>query len=254
MKGLVDSHTHLDDARFAKDREEIIARFDEDGIAWVLNPGADLTSSERAVKLAGEYDRIYAAVGIHPHEAEKVDPAMLDAIRRLAQKEKVVAIGEIGLDYYYDNSPRERQKEVFRAQMEIARSLSLPVVIHSRDAAEDTYEILRAFPEVVGDLHCYSGSWEMALRFLDLGYYLGFGGTTTFKNARLPKHVVKKLPLERLLIETDAPYLTPEPHRGKRNEPAYVRYVAEKIAELRGMSVEEVIEISHNNARRLFGL
>ena len=233
---LIDSHAHLDDERFDKDRDDIIKSLYESYVELVINPGADLNSSIKAVALAEKYDNIYAAVGVHPHSASEMDQSTMDILRSFAAREKVVAIGEIGLDYYYDNSPRDVQRRWFREQLRLAKEVDLPVIIHSRDAAGDTMEILKEEQDgrLTGVLHCYSGSVEMAEEYIKLGFYISLAGPVTFKNAKVPKEVAKAVPLDKLLIETDSPYMTPEPYRGKRNEPKYVRYVAETIAELGG--------------------
>ncbi|NLY76766.1 MAG: TatD family hydrolase [Tissierellia bacterium] len=251
---LIDSHAHLDDERFDKDRDDIIKSLYESYVELVINPGADLNSSIKAVALAEKYDNIYAAVGVHPHSASEMDQSTMDILRSFAAREKVVAIGEIGLDYYYDNSPRDVQRRWFREQLRLAKEVDLPVIIHSRDAAGDTMEILKEEQDgrLTGVLHCYSGSVEMAEEYIKLGFYISLAGPVTFKNAKVPKEVAKAVPLDKLLIETDSPYMTPEPYRGKRNEPKYVRYVAETIAELRGISLEELAEKTSENAKKLF--
>lgn len=251
---LIDSHAHLDDERFDKDRDDIIKSLYESYVELVINPGADLNSSIKAVALAEKYDNIYAAVGVHPHSASEMDQSTMDILRSFAAREKVVAIGEIGLDYYYDNSPRDVQRRWFREQLRLAKEVDLPVIIHSRDAAGDTMEILKEEQDgrLTGVLHCYSGSVEMAEEYIKLGFYISLAGPVTFKNAKVPKEVAKAVPLDKLLIETDSPYMTPEPYRGKRNEPKYVRYVAETLAELRGISLEELAEKTSENAKKLF--
>lgn len=251
---FIDSHAHIDDERFDEDREEIIKAIKQNDVDLFINVGADLGSSIRSVRLSEEYDFIYAAVGVHPHDADTMDENSIDVLRTFAKKEKVVAIGEIGLDYYYDNSPRDIQKDKFREQIRLAKEIDLPIIVHSRDAAGDTMDILREEQDgsLRGVLHCYSGSLEQAQEYIDLGFYISLAGPVTFKNARVPKEVAEAVDINRLLIETDSPYLTPEPYRGKRNNPMYVRHVAEKIAELRNMSVEEVAKITSKNTRELF--
>ncbi|NLX62749.1 MAG: TatD family hydrolase [Tissierellia bacterium] len=253
---LIDSHAHLDDRRFDKDRDEIIKSLEEAGVELVINPGADVSSSIKAVALAEKYPNIYAAVGVHPHDAKTMDENTIDLLRSFTKREKVVAIGEIGLDYHYDNSPRDVQRKRFREQLALAKEVGLPVIIHSRDAAKDTYDILEEAQDgsLKGVMHCYSGSIEMAMEYIKLGFYISLAGPVTFKNARVAKEVAKAVPIDRLLIETDAPYLTPEPYRGKRNEPVYVRYVAGTIAELRGMTFEEVAKKTAENTKRLFNI
>lgn len=248
MKNLFDSHAHLDDEAFDYDREKVIENLKENNIGWVLNPGADMPSSRRAVKLASEYENIYAAIGVHPHDAENFKEEDILELKELAKNKKVVAIGEIGLDYYYDNSPRDIQRKVFKRQMDLAYELNLPVAIHSRDATGETFEILSEYKgKVKGIIHCYTGAIEMAKRYIDLGYYISIAGPVTFKNARVVKEMAEEVPISRLLIETDSPYMAPTPFRGKRNEPKYVRYVAEEIAKLKDMDVDELIAITRQN-------
>ena len=249
-----DSHAHLNDERFDEDREELISSFNQNGICNVVNIGADLQTSKESIDLAEKYDFIYAAVGVHPHDVEDMTDADLDTLSEMSKHEKVVAIGEIGLDYYYDNSPRELQRKWFRAQMELANKIDLPVIIHSRDAMGDTLEILKDCPVKTGVVHCYSGSVESAKEILKLGYYISFAGPVTFKNAKGLTEVAKFVPLDKILIETDSPYLTPEPYRGKRNSSLYVPEVAKKIAELKGITVEEVAKATMENTKRLFDI
>jgi TatD DNase family protein len=251
---LFDSHTHLDDSRFDEDREQVIKRALERGVEFMMNPGADLASSQRAVKLAKKYEMIYAAVGIHPHDAKDVDQMTLELIEQLAKEDKVKAIGEIGLDYHYDNSPREIQKQVFIEQIRMAQTLGLPIIIHDRDANQDVLDILKmeeAFENGVL-MHCFSGSAELARQYVKLGAYLSIAGPLTYKNARKSHEVVMEVPLDRLMIETDAPYLTPMPFRGKRNEPAYVHFVCEEMAKLKGLTYEEVATQTKANAKKFF--
>ena len=253
---LFDSHAHLTDNRFDTDRKDVIERARQSSVSLIINPGACMESSEASVKLANEYDFIYAAVGIHPHDAKDAQSSDYDKLRAWLQGEsKVVAVGEIGLDYYYDFSPKEAQREVFVRQLQLARETALPVIIHNRDSHADMMEILRREAQgLTGVLHCYSGSVEMARELLKMDFYLSFAGPLTYKNAAKLPDVVREVPLERMLIETDCPYLTPQPYRGKRNEPSYVRYVAEKIAEIKGKSWEEVANITRENTCRLFNI
>lgn len=251
---LFDTHAHLDDKRFDDDRDELIRGLPERGVSRVITPGIDVDSSKKCVDLADKYDIVYAGVGIHPHEASKLEDNYLDQLRTMAQNKKVVAIGEIGLDYYYDFSPRDIQKQRFIEQIELAAELKLPIIIHNRDSHEDMLNILREHKELIngGVMHCFSGSWEMAKIVLDLGLYISLAGPVTFKNAKKPVEVAKNVPLDRLLIETDSPYLTPVPYRGKRNDPGHVALVAQKIAEIRGITAEEVGRITTENALNLF--
>lgn len=253
---LFDTHTHLDAPEFDEDREEIIARAVEGGVSKMINIGFNRETIPSTMKLAEAYDFIYAAVGWHPVDAITMTDGDLDWIASLCSHEKVVAIGEIGLDYHWDTSPKDVQQRVFRQQIGLARELGMPISIHNRDAHEDIVKILREEKanEVGGVMHSFSGSWEIAKICLDLGFHLSFGGPITFKNARVPKEVLAQTPLDRLLIETDSPYLTPHPFRGKRNESAHVKLVAEAAAEIKGISWEELAQITHANALERFGI
>lgn len=251
-----DSHAHLDGSRFNKDRKQVIENAKDNGISYIMNPGADFETSVRAVELASQYDMIYAAVGVHPHDVKDMDDITLELLKGLSRKDKVMAIGEIGLDFYYDNSPRELQRQWFRRQIQLAHEVNLPIIIHSRDADEEVLNILKdekAFNTGVV-LHCFSGSAELARQYVKLGAYISMAGPVTYKNARKAVEVVKAIPLEYLFIETDSPYLTPEPHRGKRNEPALVKHVAEKIAEIKEISIEEVGIKTTENTKKFFGI
>jgi len=253
---FIDSHAHLDDERFNKDREDVINALNENGIEAVLDPGADLNSSKLAVALADRYPFIYAAVGCHPHDSKFMNDDAMNTFHQLAKNKKVVGIGEIGLDYFYDNSDRETQKIWFREQIRLAKELDLPYIVHDRDAHEDVFRIMKEehYDGTRGILHCYSSSVEMAKEFVKLGFYISLGGPVTFKKAKTSKLVAKEIPLDKLLIETDSPYLTPEPFRGKRNEPKYVRYVAEEIARIKEVPVEVIAENTRENFKRLFKL
>lgn len=253
---LIDSHAHLDDDRFDSDRTEIINKLKDDGIELILNPGADLATSKKAVKIADEYSFIYAAVGCHPHDSKYMNDETMNVFRELSKNKKVIAIGEIGLDYYYDNSDRETQKKWFREQIKLANELDMPYIVHDRDAHEDLFKIMKeeAKSNTRGVLHCYSGSVEMAKEFIKLGFCISLAGPVTFKKAKIPKMVAKEIPLDKLLIETDSPYLTPEPYRGRRNEPKFVRYVAEEIANIRNVSLGAIIESTNQNFKKLFCL
>jgi len=249
---LIDSHAHLNDPEFEADLAEVIQRAQAAGVTGIINIGYDLTSSRRAVELAAEYDWMYAAVAVHPHDARTVTPETLAELEQLVEAQRVVAIGETGLDYYYDNSPRESQRQVFHQHLELAEKLGLPVVVHSRDATQDTLAIIKEHPNVHYLMHCYSQSRESVKSYLDLGCYISFAGPVTFKNAHKLREAAAAVPLDRLLIETDCPYLAPEPHRGRRNEPAWVKHVAEKLAELHGVQVEELIAVTTANTKAFF--
>jgi TatD DNase family protein len=253
---LTDTHMHLDAEHFNEDREEVIARALENGITRMVNIGFNGETIPSTIALAEAYDCIHAVVGWHPVDAIHMKPEDLDWIEQLCSHPKVVAIGEIGLDYYWDTSPKDIQQRVFRKQIQLARKMGKPIVIHNRDAHQDILHILKEekAAEVGGIMHCFSGSWETAKQCLDMNFHISFGGPVTFKNAKQPKEVLAQVPLDKLLLETDSPYLTPHPFRGKRNEPSYVRLVAEAAAEIHGMSVEEIARITTDNAVRLLGL
>ena len=255
MELIFDTHAHYDDAQFDADREALLSAMPENGVGLILDPGCDLESSRAAIALAEQYPHIYAAVGYHPENCAPYTDADLDILRRLAQHPKVVAIGEIGLDYYWEqNPPKEFQQAVFRAQLALARELSLPVIVHDRDAHADCLAIVKEFPEVRGVFHCYSGSVEMARELWKLGWYLGLDGPVTYKNARRTVEVAAEVPLERLLLETDSPYMAPVPKRGTRNDSRNIAHIAAKIAEVRGMTADDVIRIAYENGKRLFGI
>lgn len=250
---LFDTHAHMDDRAFDPDREALLAALPEQGIGLLMNPGCSLESSRNASALAAAYDYIYAAAGSHPDVADEVDEAVLEEYRQLiAENPKIKAIGEIGLDYHYEDIPRELQLKAFRMQMALARELGLPAIVHERDAHEDGMKIVEEFPEVTGVFHCYSGSAEMAKWLVNRGWYIGFTGVLTFKNARKALEVASAIPLERIVLETDCPYMSPEPFRGKRNDPGKLYRMAEKLAELRGMTVEEIHAITTENGKRLY--
>ena len=250
---LFDTHAHMDDRAFDVDREELLTNLPEQGIALLMNPGCSLESSRNASRLSQTYDYIYAAVGSHPDVADEVNEDVLAEYRKLCkQNPKIKAIGEIGLDYHYEDIPRDLQKKAFRAQMALAAELNLPVIVHERDAHEDGMTIVREFPTVKGVFHCYSGSAEMARQLVELGWYIGFTGVLTFKNARKALEVAASIPLDRLVLETDCPYMAPEPFRGKRNDPGKLYRMAEKLAEIRGVTVEEIHTITVENGKRLY--
>ncbi len=255
---LIDTHTHLDDPRYDADREAMIARARAAGVDTMITIGCDLATSRAAVALADRYPFVYATIGVHPHEVRRIQPDWYEALRGLAASRKVVAYGEIGLDYHYNHSPAEEQRQRFREQIQLAKALGLPVIIHTREAQEDTIRMLKEedASSIGGVFHCFSGDAWLAQAALDLGFYLSFSGIVTFQNAAMLRGIVKTVPADRLLIETDCPYLTPVPHRGKRNEPAYVRHVAELLAQVRqdgnGLTVDEIGRRTSENARRLF--
>ena len=249
-----DSHAHLDERCFDPDREDVFAQIRAADVRLVMNVGSDLASSERSVALARQHAWIYASVGSHPDDAAAVDGALLDRYRALAQEPRVRAIGEIGLDYYHEDVPRARQINAFEEQLALAQALDLPVIVHEREAHGDAMELLDDFPDVTGVFHCYSGSAEMARELVRRGWYVGFTGVVTFKNARRAVETVEALPLDRILIETDCPYMAPEPYRGRRNDPSYVPLVAARIAGIKGISPEEAGRITRENAARLFRL
>ncbi|EOU1703461.1 TatD family hydrolase [Clostridium perfringens] len=250
---IFDTHAHYDSDSFDEDRENVIKELKENGVIGVLNCGSDLYGLRKSVELAKEFDMFYAAVGIHPENADEFNEDVVKEIKEFVKNEKVKAIGEIGLDYYWEeNPPREVQKEVFRAQMKLADELNLPVVIHDRDAHKDTLEIMKEFPHVIGVVHCFSGSVEFAKECIKLGYYIGFTGVLTFKNAKKLVDVCREIPAERMLVETDCPFMAPVPFRGKRNKSDYIEYIIDKMSEIRGISGEEMNEVLLNNKKRLF--
>lgn len=250
---LFDTHAHMDDRAFDGDREELLTSLPEGGIALLMNPGCSLASSRAASRLSQEYDYIYAAVGSHPDAADEVNGEVLEEYRKLCKRNpKIKAIGEIGLDYHYEDIPRDIQQRAFRMQLELARDLDLPVIVHEREAHEDGLKIISEFPEVTGVFHCYSGSAEMAKLLVDRGWYIGFTGVLTFKNARKAVEVAQSIPLERIVLETDCPYMSPEPFRGRRNDPSRLCYMAEKLAQLRSLPVEKIHEVTVENGKQLY--
>ena len=252
---LFDTHAHYDDEAFDTDRDALLTALPQRGVGLILNPGCDVESSRKAVTYAVAYPHVYAAVGIHPENCGGCTADDLAAIRALAQQPKVVAIGEIGLDYYWEqNPPRELQQRVLRDQLALAQELDLPVIVHDREAHADSLAIVQEFPAVRGVFHCFSGSVEMARELLKRGWYLGFDGPVTYKNARKTVEVALECPLDRMLLETDSPYMAPVPVRGTRNDSRNVRYIAEKLAALRGLDTDELIRLTAENGRRLFGI
>ena len=253
---LFDSHAHYDDEKFDVDRVELLKKINEEGVTYIINVGADLKSSVSSVELSKQFNFIYASVGVHPHEAKSMDDKTIDQLALLSKNKKVVAFGEIGLDYYYDNSPRDLQKYWFAKQLDLAAELKLPVIIHIRDAYEDAMEVIKKSKprDKEGVIHCFSGSVETAKLFLNQGFTLSVGGVLTFKNARKVREVVAYIPEDMILIETDCPYMSPEPHRSKRNHSGYLKYVAEKMAEIKGISFEETAYKTLVNAKRVFNI
>ena len=255
---LIDSHAHIQGKEYAGEIDAVIARAREAGVEKIIAVGGagDMSSNSEAIALADSFPDVYATVGMHPHDAKDVSADELKKLKELAADPKVVAVGETGLDYYYNHSPHEVQRRVFAEFIHMARETERPIVVHERDAAQDAFELLRneGAGQIRGVIHCFTGNYEAARNYLDLGFYVSFTGIITFKNAEPLREVVRKVPLERMLVETDSPYLTPVPHRGRRNEPAYVRYVAETIASIKGLSLEEVARVTTQNVRGLFGV
>lgn len=247
-----ESHAHYDDGRFKDDREEILNLLPSCGIDYVINVGCDMKSSRESIKMSEKYDYIYAAIGVHPHDAENMKESDLDELRQMSNHKKVVAIGEIGLDFYYDNSPRDIQRYWFKRQLELVKELNKPVIIHSRDASKETFDIIKESGVRKGVIHCYSGSAQMALDYVNMGFYIGVGGVVTFSNAKKLVEVVEAIQLEQILIETDSPYLSPIPNRGKRNDSRNLQFVVEKIAKIKDVSPEKVANITKLNAKQLF--
>lgn len=249
---IFDAHAHYDDEAFDEDREAVFKELKGNGVIGVLNCGATYEGALASVEFAGRYDNFYAAVGIHPEHADTVDEEMIARLRELSGRQKVQAIGEIGLDYYWEENPgRDIQLKAFRMQMELARELSLPVIIHDREAHQDTLMVMKEFPEVKGEVHCFSGSAEFARECLKLGYYIGITGVVTFKNAKKIIKVVEEIPLDRLILETDCPYMAPVPYRGKRNRSEYLKEIIEKIAEIKGYPEEFVSNAVISNIKSL---
>ncbi len=250
-----DTHAHYDDDWFDEDRTQLLEKkLPDANVSLVLNAACNLESSKKCIEFADEYEYFYAAIGIHPSDAQSYSEDAFESLKKLANHSKVKAIGEIGLDYYHTTEFVPEQKIAFRRQMELASELNLPVIIHDREAHADSLSMVKDFPELTGVFHCYSGSVEMAEELLKLSYYISFTGSITFKNARKSPEVIKAVPIEKILIETDAPYLAPVPYRGKRNDSSYLPYVVEVIAELKGMSAEDVARITKENGKRLFNI
>lgn len=250
---IFDTHAHYDDGAFNEDREAVLKKVFDSGVGRILNCGASIQSSEETIKLVNQYDFIYGAIGVHPQSAGEII-SNINKIGDLLNNNKIVAVGEIGLDYYYENFDRELQLRAFREQMDLARQLKLPVVIHDRDAHEDTFRVIKEFHDVRGVLHCYSGSFDFAKEVLKHDYYLGFTGVVTFKNAKKAIEVVEGMPLDRLLIETDCPYMAPTPHRGERNDSSYLAHIIKKIAEIRKLEEDFIEKITLENGNKLFNI
>lgn len=247
-----ESHAHYDDSRFDKDRDELLSSFPEFGIDYVVNAGIDLYSSEYGLALADRYDFFYAAVGYHPHEVKHLTEEKFEELKELASHPKVVAVGEIGLDFYYDNSPREKQRYWFKRQLDWAAEIGLPVIIHSREAAQECFNMIKSSDVRRGVIHCYSGSVEMAKEYIKMGFHIGVGGVITYKNAKILKNVVQSIPLDSILLETDCPYLSPRQVRGQRNDSKNLQFVAEEISKLKEIDLENLLSITKNNAEKLF--
>jgi len=247
-----DTHAHYCDKRFNEDRDELLVSMPDAGVSLILNSGSSLRSSKLSLELADKYPFIYASIGVHPHDAKSMTDDTITELEELLSFPKAVAAGEIGLDYHYDFSPRNVQRERFREQLELARRLNKPVIIHERESLQDTLEIVSEYKDLTGVFHCFSGSWETAKTILDMGWFLSFTGVITFKNARRALEVLEKMPADRIMLETDCPYLAPDPKRGRRNSSLYLPYIAEKVADVRGLSVEEVAKLTTENGKRFF--
>ena len=247
-----DTHAHYDDEQFDTDRDELLRAVHDSGVDLIVDPASNLASSRKVLEIAAAHDFVYCAVGVHPHDAKEMDGDSIALIRDMASNPKVVAIGEIGLDYHYDLSPRDVQRDRFYDQLCLARELNLPVIVHEREAVQDNLDIIRNFKDVLGVVHCFSGSWETAKIILDQGWYISFTGAVTFKNAKKAPEVAAKMPIDRLMIETDSPYMAPVPMRGQRNDSRNLPYIARRIADLRGMTSEDVAAITMENGKHFF--
>ena len=249
-----DTHAHYDDKRFNEDRDELLGSMQAGGVSLILNAGSSMRSTKFGLKLADRYPFVYASVGVHPHDAKSMKDDTIAELEKLSAHPKAMAVGEIGLDYHYDFSPRDVQRQRFREQLELARGIKKPVIIHEREALADTLDTLRQFGDLTGVIHCFSGSWDTAKIILDMGWYLSFTGVVTYKNARKALEVIEKMPADRIMLETDSPYLSPEPVRGSRNSSLHLEHIAGKIAEVRGISVEETAALTMENGKRFFGI
>ena len=249
-----DTHAHYDDKRFNDGRDELLGSMNDAGITMILNAGSSLRTSKFSVELAFKYSFVYASVGVHPHDAKSMTDGSVLELSELLSHPKAVAVGEIGLDYHYDFSPRDVQRKRFLEQLELARRLDKPVIIHEREALQDTLDIMRDYRDLTGVFHCFSGSWETAKTVLDMGWYLSFTGIITFKNARRVLEVLERMPADRMMLETDCPYMAPEPMRGQRNSSLYLPHIAEKVAQVRGITTEEVAAVTMENGMKFFGI
>ncbi|MDF2612455.1 MAG: TatD family deoxyribonuclease [Clostridia bacterium] len=247
-----DSHAHYDDESFDEDRDELLSGMPQKGVDFIINAAADMASCYKGIELADKYPFIYCSIGVHPHEVKDLEEKHIEELRTLVKRDKVVAIGEIGLDYYYDLSPRDDQRKWFKKQLELAKEFDLPVIIHSREASQETFDLVIESGVKEGVIHCFSGSKELAKEYVKRGFYIGIGGSLTFKNAKKTVEVVEEIPIQNILIETDCPYLTPIPFRGKRNDSSYLSYIAQKIAEIKGTDILTVSNITCQSAARLF--
>ena len=249
---LFDTHAHMNDPAFDQDREAVLLGLKDKGVELMMNVGCCLDSSRDCIAMAERYPFVYASVGSHPDSADEVNEEVVEAYRQMARQPKVLAIGEIGLDYYYETIPRQVQQQAFRMQMQLAKELDMPVIVHERNAHDDGMRIVKEFKGVTGVFHCYSGSAEMARQLVDMGWYIGFTGVLTFKNARKAVETAQSIPLERIVLETDCPFMAPEPFRGKRNDPGYLFRMAERLAEIRDLPAEQIWEVTTENAKRLY--
>ncbi len=249
---IFDTHAHYDDESFNEDREQLLSSLPSKGVDTLINVGADMKSSKTSVELAEKYPYVYAAVGVHPSDTKFMTDNDIDTLREYTKHNKVVAVGEIGLDYHYEDTDKEKQIYWFEKQLELCADVNLPVIIHSRDASQDTFDMIKKSSVRKGVIHAFSGSLELAKEYIKMGFYIGVGGVVTFKNAKRLVEVVENISLERILLETDSPYLTPTPFRGERNNSAYLTYVAEKIAELKNIEMSRVYDVTHKNAELLF--
>jgi len=249
-----DTHAHYDDRRFNEDRDELLGSMEDGGVALILNSAITLRSAKFSLTLADRYPFVYASVGVHPHDSKSMTDDTVSELERLLSHPKAMAVGEIGLDFHHNFSPPDIQKKRFREQLELARRVKKPVIIHERESLRDTLDTIRDFRDLKGVLHCFSGSWETAKTILDMGWYLSFTGVITFQNARRALEVLERMPADRIMLETDCPYLAPEPMRGRRNSSLYLPYIAEKVAQIRGITTEEAAELTMKNGRRFFGI